>query len=158
MAQPASRCGDTEKKGKRVTFVRYGLVQLFAYAIDMGGFLLLLNAGLLGPLWANVLAKLAAGVFAFIAHRHFTFQAGDRADASRQALRYFTLLALNIPLSSALLALLLTWTSHATLAKFTADVLIVAVTYWLSKSLVFVRGKTDAVAAADASDAGGRLP
>lgn len=119
-----------------MTFARYGLVQVVAYLIDMGGFLLLFRNGLAGALTANVVAKLAAGLFAFVAHRHFTFDAGtDRAGS--QALRYFLLLALNIPLSSAVLALLLLWIPEAAWAKFAADTLIVALTYWASKLLIF---------------------
>ena len=121
-----------------MTFLRYLLVQLAAYAIDMGGFLFLTHQGLLGPLWANVAAKLAAGMFAFVAHRHFTFQTG-KEQATGQAVRYFALLALNVPLSSGLLALLLPWLAPAALAKFVADVVILGITYWLSRSLVFRR-------------------
>jgi putative flippase GtrA len=125
-----------------MTFVRYGLVQVIAYAIDMGGFLLVLGSGLSGPVVANMAAKLAAGLFAFAAHRRFTFGTGERANTFIQGLRYFALLALNIPLSSGLLALLLLWIPQAPVAKFISDVVIVAATYWVSKLVVFAPAKT----------------
>lgn len=120
-----------------MTFLRYGLVQIAAYGIDMGGFLLLIAGPGLGPVVANVGAKIAAGCFAFVAHRHFTFAAPAASAMPRQALRYFALLALNVPLSSALLALLLRVIAQPAVAKFTGDVLLVAATYWVSKLLVF---------------------
>ena len=124
-----------------MTFVRYGLVQVVAYAIDMGCFLLLVWSGLSGPLLANVAAKVAAGLFAFAAHRRFTFGTGERANTLGQGLRYFSLLALNIPLSSGLLALLLLWIPQPAPAKFLSDVVIVALTYWVSKKLVFTSAR-----------------
>jgi putative flippase GtrA len=126
-----------------MTFVRYGLVQLLAYGIDMGGFLLLLWAGVAGPLVANVVVKTAAGLFAFAAHRRFTFRTGERRNNLRQAVRYFALLALNIPLSSAVLALFLLYIPHPAVAKFMADVIIMAVTYWASKLVVFTAAKPE---------------
>ena len=124
-----------------MTFVRYGLVQLFAYGIDMGGFLVLLWTGVCGPLVANVASKIAAGLLAFLAHRHFTFGTGQPSNTWSQGVRYFALLALNIPLSSGLLALMLAWIPQAPVAKFVSDVVIVAVTYWVSKLLVFAPKK-----------------
>lgn len=117
-------------------FSRYVGVQVLAYAIDMGGFLLLVALGL-GPVWANVPAKLAAGTFAFLAHRHVTFAVGDRAGAGGQALRYALLLALNVPLSSGVLALLLPWLAPAAAAKFVADAICVLLTFLASRHFVF---------------------
>ncbi|APW36526.1 hypothetical protein RD110_04320 [Rhodoferax koreense] len=120
-----------------MTFLRYGLVQLFAYGIDFGGFLLLMSVAGLAPLTANLVCKFAAGVFAFAAHRRFTFRVGDAGSSLGQGVRYFALLGLNIPLTTGLLALLLRWFSHPAVAKFMADVLILVFTYWVSKKLVF---------------------
>ena len=127
-----------------MTFFRYTLVQLLAYGIDMGGFLVLLWAGLFGPFLANVLAKSAAGLFAFAAHRQFTFGTIGNGGTVGQGLRYFLLLALNVPLSSGLLALLLLWVPQAVVAKVLSDVVMVAVTYWASKLLVFRAAKSAA--------------
>ena len=89
-----------------MTFARYVAVQIAAYALDMGAFLVLLHGGIAGPVPANVAAKIVAGGFAFFAHRAFTFRLGGTAQAS-EAARYAILLALNVPVASALLAALL---------------------------------------------------
>lgn len=123
-------------------FVRYVGVQLLAYALDMGGFLLALDALGATPLPANVFGKVVAGAFAFFAHRSFTFRVAGQSNPASQALLYVALLALNIPLSSAVLAGLLNVVPQAVAAKFLSDVICVGLTYWLSKRFVFRRAPT----------------
>jgi putative flippase GtrA len=120
-----------------MTFIRYVLIQLLAYSIDLGGFLLLLKTGAVGPLPANVASKIAAGLFAFVSHRRFTFRAHGQGNAHKQAVRYFLLLGINIPLSSGLLMIALHWISHPTIAKVVADVAGLLFTYSISKAFVF---------------------
>lgn len=122
-----------------MTFARYLAVQVAAYAIDFGVFLLLLGAGT-GPIAANVAAKLGAGAFAFVLHRAFTFRVAGRSGVAGEALRYALLLALNVPLTSGLLALLLLVLPHAPAAKLLADVVGVGVTFLLTRHAVFGRG------------------
>lgn len=124
-------------------FVRYVAIQLLAYGIDMGLFFIVLKSGLSGPIMANVLAKLAAGIFAFIVHRSFTFRVTNSSAIKHQAIRYFVLLALNIPVSSAILASLLVWVATPVVAKFIADIICVALTYTLSKYFIFTDHKKD---------------
>lgn len=118
---------------------RYAVIQVLAYGVDMGGFLLALHSGWAGPIVANVLGKSAAGVFAFFSHRNFTFQSNGRADRKRQAIRYFLLLGLNIPLASGVLALLLLIIPQPEAAKVLADVLCLLLNYKLSKAFVFTK-------------------
>lgn len=132
-------------------FVRYLLVQVIAYGLDMGGFLLLFAFLGADPLVANVVGKLMAGLFAFVAHRSFTFGVADAGTAGHQAVRYFTLLALNIPLSSLVLSAMLWVIPMAVIAKFVADVICVIFTYWLSKRFIFLGGES-----ASPTVAGGR--
>lgn len=123
------------------TFGRYLGVQVIAYGIDMGGFLLL-NA-LLGPLSANVLSKITAGIFAFVAHRRVTFKVHGHSDGRTQLLKYALLLALNIPVSSGLLALLLPWLAPPNaLAKLVSDAACIGLTFVLSRYLVFTRTRS----------------
>lgn len=117
-----------------MTFVRYLLIQVVAYAIDMGVFILSMEALLFGALSANVLAKICAGVFAFICHQRFTFAVQGQAS---QPFKYFSLLMINIPLASGLLALCLLLIENAIAAKFIADVACVALTYVLCKYFIF---------------------
>ena len=124
-----------------MTFVRYVAIQLLAYGIDMGLFLIIFKSGISGPIMANVLAKLAAGIFAFFVHRNFTFRVADSSPLRHQAIRYFVLLALNVPVASAILALLLVWIAEPVAAKFIADIICVALTYGLSKHFIFTGQK-----------------
>lgn len=120
-----------------MTFVRYITIQVLAYGIDLGAFLIVLNIVVVAPVLANVIAKVAAGLFAFVAHRHFTFRATDGVSARVQAVSYFVLLTLNIPVASALLALLLMFITEPIVAKFISDVICVGLTYFLSKYFIF---------------------
>jgi putative flippase GtrA len=121
-------------------FVRYILVQVLAYGLDMGGFILLFAHFDIEPLLANMVSKILAGVFAFVAHRHFTFGVAETGTKVQQGVRYFALLALNIPLSVLVLGIMLWVIPMAVMAKFVADMIYVVLTYWLSKRLVFIDG------------------
>jgi putative flippase GtrA len=123
-------------------FLRYISVQLLAYVLDMGGFVLLLNTIRADPIVANIFGKVLAGLFAFIAHRNFTFNEARNENKGRQAGMYFLLLALNVPLSSAALSVILWFIPHPISAKLISDVVCVALSYWASKKLVFVRNST----------------
>jgi putative flippase GtrA len=120
-------------------FVRYLLIGALAYLIDLGGFLLLLacHVTLFGPVLASILSKLSSSVFSFMAHRYFTFKAQEKNSSFHQAWRYFSIVALNIPLTTGMLLFCLTWLHDPTQAKITADILCVIISYWLSKSFVF---------------------
>lgn len=117
-------------------FARYLAVQIAAYGVDLGCFLLGTTSGF-GALGSNAFGKTIAGLFAFIVHRGFTFGLAREHHRLSQAARYFGLLALNIPVSSLLLRAVLNAGVSATVAKVAADVLCVLLTYWISKKFVF---------------------
>ncbi|ALI05373.1 MULTISPECIES: GtrA family protein [Pseudomonas] len=119
-----------------MTFIRYGAIQLVAYALDMGAFLLLIALFEEQPVLANIAGKGVAGVFAFFLHRHFTFQS-SHGSSKAQAVRYFSLLAINIPVASALFSVGLAIVDNPAPVKFVCDVACVALTYWISKLFVF---------------------
>jgi putative flippase GtrA len=118
-------------------FGRYLAVQVVAYAIDVGGFLLVLWLFEGFPVLANCAGKIAAGCFAFFAHRMFTFSGARSGDAKAQALKYALLLLANIPVSSAALALLLLVCPVEIVAKVIADTLAVLLTFAISHRFVF---------------------
>jgi putative flippase GtrA len=120
-----------------MTFLRYLLIQVFAYGIDMGTFLFLLHFDLAGPIIANIGSKLAAGSFAFVAHRRYTFNVAESGFAGRQAVRYFSVLAMNVPVASAMLVFILIWIPLPVVAKFLSDIVMVALSYVLSKKFIF---------------------
>ncbi|WMN19751.1 GtrA family protein [Pseudomonas piscis] len=125
-----------------MTFIRYGAVQVLAYALDMGAFLLLLSFFKNEPVLANIAGKGVAGVFAFFLHRHFTFQS-TASNSKVQAIRYFSLLVVNIPIVSILLGAGLYFFDNPAVVKFIADVACVLLTYWVSKLFVFHSDKYD---------------
>ncbi len=122
-----------------MTLARYILVQIVAYGLDLGGFYALFSTGIASPVIANVGGKLLAGVFAFFAHRSFTFGVHGHERRLGHAVKYFTLLAINTPVSSAILAGLLLFMRHVTPAKVIADVLSVGLTFLVTKHFVFTR-------------------
>lgn len=119
-------------------FGRYVAIQLMAYVLDMGSFLVLI--GNIGdhPVWANIASKIVAGTFAFFGHRRFTFVLGTRTAPSEVA-KYVLLVLANIPMTSLVLVALLYWTDVVALAKFFADVSCVGITFLLAKFVVFTR-------------------
>ena len=142
-----------------MTFLRYLLIQVLAYGIDMGLFLSILHLDFNwdGPILANVVSKLAAGCFAFVAHRNFTFAVEGSGFARSQAARYFLVLAVNVPVASAILGLflillplvvnvpmvsailglILLWIPLPVVAKFLSDIVCVSLSYILSKHFIY---------------------
>ena len=118
-------------------FIRYIIIQLLAYALDMGGFVLILKIGIFEPLIANVGGKVVAGSFAFIAHRNLTFRSNETADKNRQAIRYFVMLALYVPFSTAILSFFLMWIKEPEIAKLLSDGICVVISYLISRKFIF---------------------
>lgn len=125
-----------------MTFLRYVTIQLLAYALDMGSFVLLTSLFKDDWVFMNIVGKVIAGMFAFFLHRHFTFES-TQGSKKTQAVRYFSLLAINIPFSSALFTAGLHVLDAPAAVKFISDVLCVILTYWISKLFVFHRGMAD---------------
>lgn len=132
-----------------MTFARYIAVGLFAYGIDMGVFLALLNFVLEGPLISNVLGKIVAGVFAFLSHRSFTFRLDRRRRERKQVFRYLLLLGLNVPLSAVSLGLVLLVINIPVAAKVVSDVICVLLSFWVSKTWVFAHDRQRIVFSAE---------
>jgi putative flippase GtrA len=120
-----------------MTFLRYLLIQVFAYGIDMGVFILLIQFDFIDPIIANIFSKLSAGCFAFMVHRSYTFNVASSGLAGKQAVRYFIVLAANVPVASAMLLFILIWLPLPVVAKFLSDTVMVALSYVLSKKFIF---------------------
>lgn len=118
-------------------FIRYVVIQLIAYGIDMGVFLVALYLGSLGTLTSNVLGKIAAGALAFLLHQRFTFRVANGSRDGKQAIRYFLLLGLNVPISSAALSVVLLLIDSPVIAKFISDIIGVFLSFWISNKWVF---------------------
>ena len=133
-------------------FVRYIVVQVGTYAQDMGVFLLLFAVAGWGAVASNVVAKILAGAFAFLAHRYVTFEFAAQGKVARQAAMYAALWALNVPLATGMLALLLMLGSPALIAKVISDLICVGLNYWLSRTYVFTGRLAPRVAERTPSD------
>jgi putative flippase GtrA len=118
------------------TFIVYVAVQIVAYGLDFGLFWLIVSHAAMNPIIANVAGKVLAGIFAFGAHKTFTFRASASGRTTHEALRYFLLLLFNIPLSSGLLTILL-WFAPPYAAKIAADVIGLGITFVLVRLIVF---------------------
>jgi putative flippase GtrA len=92
---------------------------------------------LAGPIIANIFSKLAAGCFAFVMHRSYTFNRASSGSAKKQAVRYFIVLAANVPVASAMLVFILIWVHPPVVAKFLSDTVMVALSYVLGKKFIF---------------------
>jgi putative flippase GtrA len=122
-------------------FIRYIFIQVIAYILEMAVFIILIKSSLLGLLLANVGAKLAAGISAFMMHRKFTFKSNQSGSLEKPAFRYFLLLSINIPISSAVLYLIVGLIPSPEMTKFISDLFCLVLTYIASKKLVFIRSK-----------------
>ena len=120
--------------------LRYVLIQLFAYALEFTTFWLVLraDADMAGP--ANVAGKAAAGLFALLAHRAFTFPGPQRHSRLVQALLYAASLALNALLGTLLLLGLLRLGLPAAPAKIISDTVMIVATFFVSRHVIFARG------------------
>ena len=118
-------------------FFRYIIVQILAYVIDMGGFLLMLKLGIFEAVVANILSKCAAAIFSFVGNRNFTFCSNNSADFNKQAIRYILVLAMNIPFSTGILSLFLLWIYEPAIAKFLADGIGAILSYIISKKFIY---------------------
>jgi putative flippase GtrA len=123
--------------------VVYLAVQVAAYGLDFGTFFALYRFDLLDPVPANVAGKFVAAVFAFLMHRNLTFWQASGARLLPQAVRYVALLLFNAAASSLLLAVLADRLLSPSAAKLFADFIMVALSFGMSKALVF-RGDTGA--------------
>ena len=118
-----------------LTFTRYGLVQVLAYGVDMGSFLLL--ARLLPLFDAGALSRGIAGLLAFFCHKLFTFRQKDSGTTRREAVRYFVLLIVMMPLAAGLLVLFSNSMDKVP-AKILADALCIVISFLLTRTFVFI--------------------
>lgn len=125
-----------------IQFARYLLVGVVTYGVDIGVFLLLFDLLEIDLLMANMVSKVIAGVFSFLVHRVFTFSVNAVGGSTQQAVRYFTLLVLNIPLSSLILYCVMWIIPLEIAAKILSDVLLVLISFAQSKFIVFKAGGT----------------
>ena len=121
------------------TLIRYLIVAVLAYVIDMGGFYLLVQAGT-EPVTANIAVKVLAAVCGFFMHRQFTYRIESGRDIASHARKYFGLALAYTPASSVVLFLIMLVLPHPVYAKAISDVLLFVATYWITTKFAFKKG------------------
>ncbi|WP_282604522.1 GtrA family protein [Pelagibius sp. Alg239-R121] len=122
--------------------VLYVAVGGVVYLVDLGSFTAVVLTWPDQHLLGNTLAKIAGALTGFILHKYLTF-AGDQSDpVHKQALRYVTLLAVNIAGANFLLYIFIDILAAPTLpAKIGVDVLVIISSFFISRHLVFKKNK-----------------
>ncbi|QDZ28854.1 GtrA family protein [Noviherbaspirillum sp. UKPF54] len=118
------------------TFIRYIIIAILAYVIDMGGFYLLVRLSF-SPILANIVVKIVAAICGFYLHRRFTYQITDSAEIMAHAKKYFGLALAYTPASSLTLFLILFAVHNPIYAKALSDILLFLVTYWITTRFTF---------------------
>jgi putative flippase GtrA len=118
---------------------RYIAVQVAAYGVELATFWVFLAIDPRLIAVGNVVGKFNAGLFAFVSHRHFTFRGEKRRSLRDQLLLYGLSLAGNSLLGTALLLGLVRLGLGETTAKLAADCGLIALTFAVSRSLIFAR-------------------
>ncbi|WP_158895737.1 MULTISPECIES: GtrA family protein [unclassified Pseudomonas] len=118
--------------GELLVASRFGLVGLAATAVHLAIITLLIRAGL-APLLANLLAFLCAFGVSFCGHYLWTFRSS--VGVSRAIVRFFLIAVGGFLVNSALLALLLRWTTFESTTCALIAVLIVPVLSFLASRL-----------------------
>lgn len=117
-------------------FIKYNIVQLAAYGIELVVFFSCLFVFPNSLVGSNIAAKSSAGLFAFFAHKHFTFQKKGNKEIRKEALRYILVLLANTAFGSLLLVLLAD-VIPSSVAKPISDVITVGLTFILTHNIVF---------------------
>lgn len=121
--------------------VAYTIVQIAGMSVDYVAFILLVEFGLISPLLANAIGKCIGVIVAFNGHRRLTFrESAMKKNASSifmQALKYSSMLPLNIVASSILLSLILSSGFIPAVAKIFSDLITFVLFFAANKYLVF---------------------
>lgn len=117
--------------------IPYILVQILAYVVDMSAFLIYSDLINIGTIYANILSKISAGVFAFFIQRKFTFNVNTNKKIGKQASLYSFFLFINIPIASGMLFITIPLFSEGIVSKFFADILCLGISYLVCKFFIF---------------------
>lgn len=123
------------------TLVRYVIVAVIAYFIDMGGYFLLLQTGT-HPVSANIFVKFFAALCGFFMHRYYTYQITEVDGQKIHAIKYFGSALIYTPVSTLLLFALMFIIPHPIYSKALGDILLFVVTFWVTSKFTFTRINT----------------
>lgn len=118
--------------------LRYCLVGGIVYLVDIGLFLFLLRYFSDSPYIVNIVAKVGGAITGFLLHRHFTFFGVQKNTLAGQGARYSTLLIFNILFANVIMYSAVLWIHiDVEWAKIASDVIIISLSFLVSRLLVF---------------------
>jgi putative flippase GtrA len=118
------------------------MVGAVVYAVDLASYLAGVSICDNAYVEANVIAKVLASVVGYLLHRSITFRGKKKHTWERQLFFYVALLAFNTVSGSLLLVLLVEVANLIEVfAKLTADAVVIVVSFFLSRSVVFSRAR-----------------
>lgn len=120
-----------------VEFLRYLIAGTATYAVDFSVFLALAEVMLVPPVLANLVGKIAGGIFSFFSHRIFTFRIQGPNQQGAQALGYFLILLLNVPLFTLTFFFIQQFIYYPLASKIISDGICIIITYIEMKFMVF---------------------
>lgn len=122
-------------------FFRYGIIQGFAFALDVGCFIALINFTSINPVLSNLLGKIVAGIFGFYFQRNFVFQSSRSNLVTFQAIKFISILLVNNLLQLMMMAALINFISSEVLAKILADTTSILISFFAGKYFIFSNKK-----------------
>lgn len=120
-----------------LSILRYIAVGTFVYVIEYCCYLLLILYLSAAPLYANAIAKVIAGFFAYFFHRIYTFKKNFYEGLYKDFAKYVAVLLINIPLFSFIFYLVNLIGLDYKITKIIADIFCIAIAYLQTRFFVF---------------------
>lgn len=120
--------------------IRYVIIAILAYIVDLGGFWGLIKLGN-DPIVSNLIVKITAAIFGFTMHRRYTYKITGNDGIAMHAFKYFGLASIYTPMSTLVLYILLNYIASPIFSKITSDILLFFITYIITTHVVFVDSK-----------------
>lgn len=120
-----------------ILIVRYLVVGVLIYTIDMLSFIFAFYLLGINEIFANSFAKIFAGSLGFFLHKKITFQVNTLESSAVQQYRYLLLLLLTSISSIGLFYYIQMIIWNPVVSKFISDIIIVILSYLISKQWVF---------------------
>ena len=124
-------------------FIKYFIVALLSYGVDLGAFSILLLCKI-NLLYCLIIARILSSIFNFICNKWIVYQSKNIKHAWRESIGYILLVTLNIALSYGIIMLENTYLQiPAVPAKILADGLLFLFSFYIQKKIIFKIHKKD---------------
>lgn len=119
---------------------RYVIVGVVVWSIELAIFYLLFYGGILGLVFANVLARTVSSFAGFFMHKSFTFTFDGKINTTH-ALKYIVLVCVNIPINTALLYAM-QGLVDSPLCKPISDIVVIMGSFLVTKIYIFGKNRS----------------